>query len=345
MLSLFGPRKVFAMDIGDHCIKWAELVFERKTPVLKNFAFLPIPDECREEQLFNISRMQLPLRRFVEKHTKGPVRKIRLCVSGKATIIKKVEIPQSEKKLMDELVYMEAKETIPFDLDEVNYSYQVINSLPTVDKSKVNVLLVAARKNMIFNYEQLIKTSGFKCECIDIGGFALSYCMKFLSPPAGKNILVLDIGKSATEFCVFNSGELVFSRILAGGGDFFSTALMKEMGVDEKEAEALKVSGFCDEKGTPEEVHKILGEHVKYFCDDLAVGFEYFYNQFPGQKIHKCYVTGGGSQVKNLVEEISSSLQLPTEVLDPFQKLKKEGSSPGDFVKYLLPPVVGMCLR
>ena len=352
MFSLFKTRQVCALDMGGHSLKLAQVFFKKNGPVLQNFARLPVPEDCVEEQLFKVPRLASRVRRFVESHTEGHVYRVRICISGKMVIVKKIEIPQVEKKLMDELVYMEARETLPFDLDEVNYSYRVIECLKPLNKGHVNALLVAARKSIIFNCEELLKRAGLKCDSIDVGGFALAGCLRFLGFEKGKkaseteNVLVLDVGRSGTEFSVLNGEELVFSRILAVGGEFFNQALMKDMDIEDQEAEALKVSHFCDEEGTPEEVHRTLMESTRYFCDELQVGFEYFHNQFPGQKIHRCYVSGGGCQVKNLREEIEKSLQIPTEILNPFQKLSlSEKLDPSmDSLKYFSPLVVGLCL-
>ena len=351
MLSLLGLGKkaVVAVDVGNHTIKLAQFLFNKNIPVLDRFSYFPVPENCvRENHLFNIELLSNPLSDFINKNNELKVRSLRVCISGKFVFIKKIEIPREEKKLLEELIHIEAKETLPFNLNEINYDYKIMENIQATQEDKISILLVAAKKDAIFNYEDLFKKIGLRCECIEIGGVALSNCVQFLEDESD-NVgvtLVVDIGKSGTEVSIINNGDLIFSRYLAVGGDFYNNALMQEMGITYKEAEKLKINSSLNEKLHPE-VNHLVAANNEYFCDELLMRYEYFKKQFPNQKITNCYVTGGGSRMRSLVEAISKKINIPVQILDPFKKLKYSDSvkDSANSIRYLCPLTVGLCLR
>ena len=354
MLSLFGfgQKKIVTVDLGNHTVKVAQFSIKKDTPVLDKFVYFPVPkDGFMEDGLFNIERLSPSLSQFIKKNMEGISYNLRVCVSGKFVFVKKIEIPNEEKKLMRELIHMEAKEILPFHLSEVNYNYKILDHIQATEESKMSVLLVAAKKNAIYNYESLFKKIGLKCECIEIGGVALAHCVQFMESDDKNDdndsvVLVVDIGKLGTELSVINKGELIFSRYFMVGGDFYNNALMQEMGISYEEAEKLKISSSEDQTLHPE-VYHLVGSSHEYFCDELLSRYEYFKKQFPHQKLSKCYVTGGGSRMKSLIEAIGKKINASIQILDP---LKKMGYSTTlkdsiDQVKYLCPLTVGLCLR
>jgi len=258
-LFSFGPKKIFTVDPGNHAIKIAQFSSQKGSFILEKFLSFPVPKESvREDGLFNKKSLSQPLLQFIKENIEGSGYKLRICISGKFTFIKKIEIPREEKKLMRELIHMEAKETLPFHLNEINYSYKILDHIQASQENKVNILLVSARKDAIHNYEDLFKKMGLRCELIDIGGVALANCVKFTEEEnlsEDSSVLVVDIGKSGTELSVVNNGELIFSRYFTVGGDFYNNTLMSEMGINYAEAEHLKTKNPVEEKSQPEVHH------------------------------------------------------------------------------------------
>ena len=354
MLSLFGlgQKKVVTVDLGNHTVKIAQFLIKKDTSVLDKFFYFPVPKNCfTEDGLLSIGHLSQPLSQFIKKNIEGVGNNVRVCISGKFVFIKKIEVPKEEKRLMRELIQMEAKEILPFHLSEINYSYKILDHIQASQESKVSILLVAAKKNAINNCNSLFKKMGFKCECIEIGGVALAHCVQFMEDDSknGDNdsaILVVDIGKSGTELSVISHGELVFSRYFMIGGDFYNHALMQEMGVNYEEAENLKIDSNTNENLHPEVKHLVIASH-EHFCDELFTRYEYFKKQFPHQKLSKCYVTGGGSRMKSLIESIGKKINASIQILDPLKKMGYSTSLADsiDQVKHLCPLTVGLCLR
>ena len=192
-------------------------------------------------------------------------------MGGRSVIVKKMEILRSEKELMGDLVREEMSQNLPFNMDEINYDYIQMATPAPISESKMNILLIVAKNETVNNINRLIEGIGYKCTSIDMGAFSLAECMKFTESDfaaEGKNVLILDIGKTGTVFTVLNQGNLIFSRYMMIGSNFYTVNIMKEMGVEYQEAESLKVS-WCSGGEAPEEVSRIIKESDQYFCDEF----------------------------------------------------------------------------
>ena len=343
------PKKLTALDVGSHAIKLAEFTVKKNKPVLEHFAFLPMPEKCLSiDGLINPNELKEAFAQFIKQNTTGPVQ---LCVSfsGRAVMTKKIEIPRVEKDMMDELVGMEAKQILPFDMEDINYNYELIENLPAKQEDRINVLLVAAKKHIVHNTEQLITSAGYACERMDTNGLAVATCVEKVcaeSTQKNKNVLVLDIGKVNTHFLVLHGGQLIFEYYVAVGSTAYNNLLMKEMDIDFKEAEVLKLS-VSEGKEAPEEVSDIMRANNIYLCDEVFVGNEYFKNQFVDMELSECYITGGGCQSPGLAGLLEEKFSMPVHILDPLSVVEcseaMEASRPA--VKNFSAVLVGLCLR
>lgn len=355
MKSLFKlkPKRIVTLDVGSHTIKLADFSIKKKLiPVLEHFSTLPVPDNCMEQgDLINAEPLKEILPDFISQCTKGTISNIYVSMSGRSIIVKKMEILQSEEKLMDTFVHEEIKQNFPFDVNEINYNYMPISNYMADNKNKVNILLVAVKEESVEKINQMIESMGYKCQVIDMCAFALANCIKFIEPEIIKrdeNTLVLDIGKSGTMFIVLKRGDLIFSRYILAGSDFYTVCLMKEMGVEYQEAESLKLS-WCAGEEAPPEVSRFMEKNMHDFCEEIFVGCEYFKNQFPEEEFSQIYVTGGGGKIANLMTTIEKKFNLPVHLLNPFDgvgvQVNESLEGVMNDIKYFTPACVGTCLR
>ncbi len=346
--SLFGPKRMVALDIGSHTIKLAQFLRKKRKPFLEKFALLPVPDECVEQgELVNLDPLVKILPDFIRENTLLNTVAVDVAMGGRCVTVKKIEIPSSEEEIRDDLVHVEASQNLLFSIDEVNYDYEIMKSPPSQSEDRINVLLMAAKKDAVEKCEQLILDSGFQCNSINMRENVLCSCVRLLNSKVveGQTTLVLDIGKSGTSFIVLHESQLIFVRYMMIGSEFHTNDLLKEMNVDYKEAESLKLSYIAGNE-VPPEVESIMKKSDEYFCDEIFVGSEYFKNQYPTLQFSHCYVTGGGSQSKNLVQMIGKKFDISAQILDPFEQLQYDSllGDSIDNIKHFSSAVIGLYL-
>ncbi len=346
-----ASKKSFAIDVGSNTIKVAEFSIKKKKEIcLENFTFFDVPEGCIEQgDLIEVDSLREPLFEFMSHAIEKPAPPLCVAIGGRSLYFKKIEILNSDKEVMDSLVHEEVAQHLPFNMDEINYDYVELKSLNSIKEGKVKILLIAAKSDATYNVNHLIEEGGYKCAFIDTASFAILDCVQVIEPDIkdiDESILVLDIGKSGTNFIVIHRDELIFSRYMTVGSDFYTVSLMKEMNIEYQEAESLKIS-WCSGSEVPPEVNRIMEENNRQFSDEIFLGCEYFKNQFPDEVLLRGYLTGGGSKITNLVNIVGEKFDIPFSVLDPFKTLQSSDflQDSLEHIKHFVPVTMGLCLK
>src|SRR6188474_3504880 len=100
-------------------------------------------------------------------------------LSGNAVIVKKIALPVMTEAELDESIHWEAEQYIPFDIQDVNLDYQILESAPgDGGKQTMDVLLVAAKRDKIAEYTGVISQAGRSAVVVDIDAFAVQNCFE-----------------------------------------------------------------------------------------------------------------------------------------------------------------------
>ena len=93
-------------------------------------------------------------------------------ISGNSVIIRKISLPVMPVEELEEQIHWEAEQYIPFDINDVNIDFQII-SADDIDNSKMNVLLVASKKDIINDYLAVFTEAGIRLTVVDVDSFAV----------------------------------------------------------------------------------------------------------------------------------------------------------------------------
>ncbi len=352
MRWLFKPKKMAVLDVGSHTLKLAVFSFKKSKPFLDNFAFLPVVDKAIEQgDLTDPDPLKEALPDFISQNTtaRPAVSELYVAMSGRSVIVKKLEVLRSEKDLLDDLMREEVRQNLPFNLNEINYDYAPMDKLAPADENKMNILIFAAKKAMVEKINDMIESAGYKCACVDMGALALSSALLHTEPDLNQkseSVLLLDIGKAGTGFMVLHQGQLIFYRYINVGSEFYTQNIMRSMNMEYQSGEALKFS-WCSGTETPPEMRKIMEESDRYFCDEVFMGYEYFKNQFPAEKLCSAYITGGGAKIPSLISAVSGRFDIPAHLLSPFPHLPSSDvlQDSLEHIKHFIPVALGTCLN
>jgi len=171
-LSLFRPEGGFvALDIGSSSVKMVEAVGEKNGYRLLNLGILPLPPTAVQNNM--IADKDVVVKTIQNLIHANGVKATRVvsAVPGRAVIIKKIQLPAQEEAELEANVEFEASNVIPETLENVNMDYQVLNYVE--DGSKMDVLLVAVKKEIINSYTQVIQEAGLTAAIMDVDYFAL----------------------------------------------------------------------------------------------------------------------------------------------------------------------------
>src|SRR6202521_5793385 len=185
---MFGgakQRAVVGLDIGSSSIKSVELKETKQGYELVSFGLEPLAQDTVVDGAIMDAPLVAGAISGVFDAQKTKTKNVATSVSGHSVIVKRVPLPlMSEDELYDRIP-SEASQHIPFDIADVNLSYQLLESMD----AQMDVLLVAVKKDKILNHTNVLAQAGKTPVVVDIDAFGLQNCFEVnYDPDAGQTV-------------------------------------------------------------------------------------------------------------------------------------------------------------
>src|SRR5499425_3936023 len=175
-MPLFAKAKsVVGLDIGSSSVKAVELKPSGKGYKVTAFGAEAIPpDAIVDGAIIDATSVVEAIRRVFEGNKAFKTKDVCASLSGNAVIVKKITLPVMTESELGESIYWEAEQYIPFDIQDVNLDYQILDPGTGPDsRGSLEVLLVAAKKEKIGDYTKVISQAGRAPMIVDVDAFAL----------------------------------------------------------------------------------------------------------------------------------------------------------------------------
>jgi len=319
---LLGRRNAVGVDIGSHSIKVCLLNEGNRGLSLKRFDVAPLPpDSVVDGAVMNFTRVQDKLRDLVTAN-KLRGRPCALSVSGHAVIIKKISLPEMSQQELDSSIMWEAEQYIPFDIKEVNVDVQILD--PKAGQGQMDVLLVAAKKDVINDYVTIATEAGLDPAVVDVDTFAGQnmFELNYGFPP-NETIAIINVGASMININVISNGVTQFTRDISMGGMLLTEEIQRQLNVTYEEAEHYKTGGSesLSSSAVFKEVQKLADRVAGTLVTEIQRSVEFFRATSVGERISRVYLSGGAAQMSALVRLIEQRLEVPAELVNPFKNI------------------------
>ncbi len=290
------------LDIGSSLIKVVEIDHSNDEPVLTKYGIVKLPTEAIVEG--EIMDQSLVVQGIQECMAKAGVttRNVVTAVSGRAVIVKKVVMDKMNPDDAKEAIFWEAEQHVPFDIDDVCLDFQVLND--DVGANQMEILLVAAKKEMVNAHAAIVKEAGLTPVIIDVDSFAIQNAVESIGhSTAGRVIGLVNIGSDLTNINIIQNNIPYFTRDLGVGSNVFVEAVQRELGVTFEEAENM-LSGAA-EIDDPNRFRQVIAEAA----NDISMGIErsiaFLKTAGDADRIDHAALSGGGACVPFLREILS----------------------------------------
>ncbi len=346
---LFGigkrSRQLVGLDIGSSSIKAVELKFSKAGYELVSFGMEALAqDTVVDGAIMDAPQVANAISKIFEEQ-RIKTKNVATSVSGHSVIVKRVPLPlMSEEELYDRIP-AEASQHIPFDIADVNLSYQLLESMD----AQMDVLLVAVKKDKILNHTNVLAQAGKAPVVVDIDAFALQNCFELnYEPDAGQTVALLNIGASVMNINIVRGGVPLFTRDVSVGGNQYTDALQKELDLNFDDAERLK-KGDQLASVSDEQKQQILRSVSDILTLEIQKTFDFFRATASGETIQRIFVAGGTARVPGLVDLLREEFAMPVEEMNPFRKIvPNPARHTDDEIRNLSPRLaiaVGLALR
>ena len=254
---------------------------------------------------------------------------IGISVPGTNSLAKFIQLPPVEASKVGDIVKYEAKQQIPFSLDEVIWDYQPLGSGMEEGGFMLDceVGLFAMKKEHVHNQLRPFTNRKVEIDLIQIAPMALySYlCADLLGQtPGGEPVeqedhtVLLDMGADATTILVSN-GKKIWLRTVHLGGNHFTRALTKEMKLTFAKAEHLKCN--ATKAPDPKAIFQALRPVFNDYAAEIQRSIGYFSSVNRNAKIKKVVGLGGGFKLAGLQKFLQQNLQMDVERVEHFEGL------------------------
>ncbi|MBL8073204.1 MAG: type IV pilus assembly protein PilM [Nitrospira sp.] len=351
IISMLTPRRqLVGLDIGSSAIKIAQLKESKGRYALQKFGVKPLePEVIVDGTVMDEGRVVSAIQELCEEaNVKNKY--VAISISGHAVIIKKISLPPMPDEELEGQVKLAAEQYIPFDINEVNIDFHVLPPDPSSDgQGDMSVILVAAKKDKISELTELVKTAGLIPMVMDVDAFAIENMHGINYPLAQEETTALvNLGASVMNVNIIRSGFSLFTRDIPLGGNRYTEAIQREMGLSFEEAEESKKKDGAGES-TGMSVGNVLDSVNAEVASEIARTVDYFKTSGSNAELNRVLVCGGVAKVKGLIQQLSDRMQVPVEMADPFAEIDTSGCEiDPDLLADLAPSAavgVGLALR
>lgn len=306
-----------ALDIGSSSVKMVEASGEKSGYRLSNVGILPLPSTAVQNNMVVDKDVVVKTIRSLVDSNRVKSTKVISAVPGRAVIMKKIQLPTQSEEELEANVEFEAENVIPENLENVNLDYQVLDYLD--DGKKMDVLLVAVKKEIINSYSQVIQEAGLTPVVMDVDYFAMEnmYEVNYELKPQ-EAVGLIHIGARYTSINVLKSGVSTFTGDLQMGGEAFTEALMDALSISYDQAETFKVTGLLEGKKYSD-LETLLKPSLESLADEIGRTLSLYGAMAAEEGIHRIYLSGGGAKAAGLPALLGEKLGMPVELCDPFR--------------------------
>ena len=213
----------------------------------------------------------------------------------------------------------------------------------------MSIILVAAKKDKINELTELVKGAGLSPMVMDVDAFAIENMHVINYPVSQEDTTALvNIGASVMNINIVRGGISLFTRDIPIGGNRYTEAIQREMGLSYEEAEETK-KGERATASNQAAVTTIVNSVNAEVAAEIARTIDYFKSTMSDADVQHVLLCGGGAQVKGLVTQLRDRMHADVEVANPFKEIDISGSDCDQNTLAELAPLaavgVGLALR
>ncbi len=342
-----GSKSTVGLDIGANSVKLVKLDHTKDGFAVAAIGIREFPPEAivadeirdREAVIFNIQSLI--------DQTDPKIKNVVVSISGHGVITDRFTIDKKTGAEAEQAILFETEQRAPFDIDDVSLDYHIIST--NDEENKMDVLLVAARREYLAMFLELIQDCGLNPVIVDDDSLAIynSYINNYDVDPTRTTALV-NIGHDVTNITYIVDGQYQSTRDVSSGTRDVYDAIQKEFRLN-PELTNKAIKGEMQDSVDQDMLKATIIAATDELISGIELAFSYFKSQAKIDNVEWLVLSGGGALIPYLPEFLQSKLGVPLEIANPlrnvdydpelFQYLQPEKIAP------LLSVPVGLAMR
>lgn len=356
------PKKnqLVGLDIGSHAIKLVEIEDTKKGRILKNFGIIGLPQDAIVEGAIKEMEIVSSAIKTLYKNLKIKNKNVVTSISGYSVIVKKISIQRRGEAELDASIQDEAEQYIPFDINDVNLDYEILSPPEEGgaekkgegdrgDKGLMDVMLVAAKKDIVEDYVSLLHLTGLSPAILDVDAFALQNAFELSSENISGCYALVNVGAEELGINAIKNGVSIFTRDSSYGGYQINEAIMSKFDLSYEEAEKIKLGGTKIDHKDKGALEEIFTSVISGWVNEIKRALDFLATTYPDESIEKIVISGGSCRFPGFQKYLELETEIPVVELNPFGSLQvNDKMFDPKYLTYMAPQAaiaVGLALR
>lgn len=331
------------LSIGASSVKVAQLKKTKNSWRLEKYSSVLLTEPSTEHR--EITNAIATVQAIQEAMSSAEIKSKQVCsaIAGSGIIIKNLTLTITDMKELQDQVFWEAEQYIPFDISEVVIDFQVTRQGAD---NQVDVVLVAVKKEYLEQYMGVIEEAQLDPFIVDAEVFALQNAFETNYPVTDTEATLLaDIGALSTKITIVAGGIPYFTKDAPFGGTAITAEIQRELKLPTPaDAESLKVSG-----NLPHEVSEIVARMCHVLGTELKKSIDFYSASSLGPPISGILLSGGGARAVHMTKIIEDNTGIPTQIIDPFLRIEADSKNfSAEYLATIAPEAaipIGLALR
>lgn len=331
---------VWGIDIGQCALKALQCRPHEKEQrlVVEAFDFIEYPKILTQPEAEPAELIRETLQTFLSRNDlSGDT--VAISVSGQSGLARFIKLPPVEAKKIPDIVKYEARQQIPFSLDDVVWDYQQLTGGSEEDGFALEpeVGLFAMKRDQVARALAPLEEAGIEVDIIQLAPLAVYNYVCFdrfddlrskpydpAKPPA--STVVISLGTDTTDLVVTN-GYRVWQRNIPIGGNHFTRALSKELKLTFVKAEHLKRN--ATQADDPKAVFQAMRPVFSDLLAEIQRSLGYFQSLDKAAHIGEVIALGNAMKLPGLQRYLAQNLEQDVRPIEEFNRLTL-GSASGN---------------
>ncbi|MBU4444881.1 pilus assembly protein PilM [bacterium] len=328
---LIKEKKSVGVDIGSNVVKIIGLRRKKKIRIefMKLIDLYLSRNVNRPEDLSDTLLVQV-IRGLIAE-IKGGVKKVKTSVSGPNALVHSMELPNLSDSEILSAIRWKLASIIPFNIDDVEFDFQVLNTNKSSNMQTVLVGIVPANK--MKKHLDILTRANLEPEIVEIDSLAIYNCfitLQDLHP--NKTVAILNIGAECATLIIMHPDHDPFFKSIAIGGNTLTRAIERMLHISFIDAEREKIemnyqpSHNTDNTNNYKEIgwKGPLLSMVAKLAEELKKADIYYQILYGEEGLQRIYLTGGSAKLKNLDYLLADAVKVPVTLWNPLKSEKLE---------------------
>ena len=316
-------KSLIGIDISSTSVKLLELSKSPKGYQVDSYAVEPLPaDAVQEKNIQDIDAVSNAIS-SAYKQSGSRSKHVAVAVAGSSAITKTISMPvELNESEVEEQIYLEADQYIPYPLDEINLDFVLLGTSEKNQETQ-DILLAASKSEHVDVRSDATEMAGLTTTIVDIEPYAIERTIttiehQLVNGGTDKTVAIFDIGATMTSLNVLHNKQLIYTREQTFGGKQLTEEVMRRYGLSYEDAGHAKRKGGLPsgyETETLEPFKNNLGRQISRFL-------QFFFSASSFSQIDQIILSGGCASIPGIDAYIEKYSNIKTDVANPFAKMK-----------------------